>query len=192
MHLWKVKEDHNIWIVANRWDERLPAWDLNFTTRDNTGLEWGAYNHFLMKLWEGGNTLYCHDDLLLLPIMSSDDELLESSHVFSKFNGMEMDQAYIFQSRRDDVVNWGKHGRMVYMSDDFQQVIKDQGGFWFDERNNGYISGENKHLREKMKCFGYNAAINNFHDQAKRTGLDVHKKVYMPSILMAHRGQLQP
>ena len=77
---------------------------------------------------------------------------------------------------------------MIYMSERFLRTIKGLGGFWFDEKNGGYVTGEEPHKREAMGCYGYNAGITYFHQQAKETGLDVHHKIYMPSIDMGIRG----
>jgi SAM-dependent methyltransferase len=188
MSLFRLNDKYPVHVVANRFSDYLGTIDLPYTVRANEGLEWGAYNHFLMNIWTGGNTLFCHDDIILNPVVV-DHEIRPPEFIFDRIANLEVDQAYIFGSRAEDVENYGKHGRMVFMSDRFLHSAKKMGGFWYDEKNSGYTSGKDAHLREKMECLGYNAGITAFHYQAKEIGGDVHRKVTIPAISMAVRGE---
>lgn len=188
MSLHRLHKKYPVFVVSNKASAYLETIDLPYIVRENTGLEWGAYNHYLMNVWDGeGDVLFCHDDITLNPT-AVEGHIFPPEYLFDKIAELKVDQAYIFGSRHEDVENYGKHGRMVFMGRDFLQRVKDGGGFWFDNKNQGYTSGEDKDLKEAYGCFGYNAGINCFHDQAARIGGNVHRKAYVPSFSLARRG----
>ncbi len=189
MSLHRLNGKYPVFVVSNRESDYLNNIDLPFAIRENTGLEWGAYNHFLMNVWKGENgVLFCHDDITLNPT-AVEGAIHPPEYLFDRIAELKVDQAYIFGSRHEDVENYGKHGRMVYMGRDFLKRVKEAGGFWYDAKNQGYTSGEDAELKEKYGCFGYNAGINCFHDQVAKLGGDVHRKVYIPSFSLARRGE---
>lgn len=188
MSLHRVKDKYPVFVVANRQDPFLEICDLPFEVRENTGLEWGAYNHYLMNKWPGeGGVLFAHDDIVLNSVIVN-GEVLPPEWILGKIAECGVDQAYIFGSRAEDVENHGQHGRMVYMSEGFLTKAKETGGFWYDPKNKGYVTGEDAHLREKFDCLGYNAGIISFHAQAKAIGGDVHRKIFIPALDLAKRG----
>ena len=183
----RIMDKHNVFVVANRRDNFLDDMAIPYVVRENTGLEWGAYNHYLMNIWPGGDTLFCHDDIGLNPIVDN-VEIRPPEWIFDRIAQCGVDQAYIFGSRHEDVENYGQHGRMVFMSDAFLRKAMEMGGFFFDGKNEGYTSGEDQDLREKYGCLGYNAGIIAFHNQAKLIGGNVHRKIFIPAFDLAKRG----
>lgn len=164
---------HNVHIVSNRQDEYLKMIDLPYTVRENTGLEWGAYNHYLTNVWQGGDVLFCHDDIEILPMVVN-NEIKEPEFIFDQIAKLDVDQAYIFRNMQEDAENRSQHGRMIFCSEKFLKKAK---GFYFDESNDG--DSEN-----------YNAGINAFHEQARKIGGKVHQRAYVPSFIFGKRGQL--
>lgn len=177
--LYRVRGACRIFVVSNRPSEYLDQMDLPYAVRENVGLEWGAYNHYLMNVWDGRDgVLFCHDDIELLPVVI-DGELQEPEFIFEQIVGAGVDCAYVFGSRHEDVENRGMHGRMVYMGRDFLTRIKSAGGFWYDEENHGTTTGDD---------VAYNAGILAFDEQRKRIGGDVGRKMYIPVFSLAKRG----
>ena len=186
--LYRVKDKYRVHVVANRESDYLATIDLPHTVRGNTGLEWGAYHYYLMRVWDGhGGVLFCHDDIEMLPVVV-DGEIVEPEYVFDKIAESGVDAAYIFGSRHEDVENRGMHGRMIYMGEQFLRRVREDGGFYHDHRNHGYTDGEDSHLRDEYGCEGYNAGILAFDAQRKRIGGDVNRKMYIPAFSLAKRG----
>lgn len=188
MNLHRIKDKYPVFVVCNRKDDYQDIFDLPHAVRENTGLEWGAYNYYLMNVWESGPVLFCHDDIVLNPVVVN-GEILPPEWIFDKIANSQVDQAYIFGSRSEDVENYGQHGRMVLISENFLRSAKEMGGFWFDAKNRGYITGDDAHLKENFGCLGYNAGIISFHAQAKAIGGNVLRKIFIPSFDLAKRGK---
>ena len=189
MTMHKVNKKHPVHVVAHRDSPYLRDMDLPYTLRENVGLEWGAYNHYLMHVWDGeGNVLFCHDDIIFHPLVVGDN-VLPPEGMFDNIAAMGVDQAYIFSSRAEDVENASHHGRMVFCSKSFLQTAKELGGFFFDPKNRGYTDGSKPEVRAEMGCLGYNAGIIAFHSQAAVIGKDVHRRAYVPSFGLAVRGE---
>lgn len=189
MSLHRIKEKYPVFVVCNRESDYQNIFDLPHAVRENKGLEWGAYNHYLMHHWPGKEpVLFCHDDIVLNPVVVN-GEILPPEFIFDKIAEADVDQAYIFGSRAEDVENYGQHGRMVLMSEAFLKKAKDMGGFWYDAKNKGYVTGKDSHLKEKYECLGYNAGIISFHSQAKAIGGNIHRKIFIPSFDLAKRGE---
>jgi len=173
MSLYRINDKYPVHIVCNRYDDRLPEWGLSYTERENTGLEFGAYNHYLMRIWDGGDVLFCHDDLGLEPMLTSDMEVVDGELAFDRIAERDAgDQAYIFPNRKWDVVNHGMHGRMLKMSERLLKWCKDRGGFWFDKLKNHHI----------------NEGISRYHALINESNMNVRNKIYMPAIKMGVRG----
>lgn len=179
--LMRISDRYPVFVVANRWSDYLETMGFPYCQRENTGLEWGAYHHYLMNIWDGkSNVLFCHDDIILHPL-GIDYEIYPGEKIFDKIAQLPHDQAYIFQDRRQDAINHSMHGRMVYMSHRLLEKCRDNSGFWHDTENTGQ-TGEGD---------GYNAAILKFHHGIKELypEMDIHKRIYMPNIEMMKRGK---
>jgi SAM-dependent methyltransferase len=188
MSLHRLKSRFPVHVVSNKESDYLKEIDLPYTVRENAGLEWGAYNYYLMNIWNGEDSvLFCHDDIVLNPSVV-EGEILPPEYLFDRIATCGVDQAYVFGSRHEDVENYGQHGRMVFMSARFLTLAKAMGGFWYDDKNHGYTNGDDADLKESFNCYGYNAGIIAFHEQAKRVGGDVHRKIYIPAFTLARRG----
>ena len=172
-----------VFVVSNRESPFLREMGLPWAVRKNTGLEWGAYNYYLMNVWDGqDDVLFMHDDVDLGgPV----DEIL------GQFSGCGVDQAYVFESK-DDAAQQRIHGRMVYMSAAFLTQAKERGGFWYDDRNQGYVDESDFALRYKSGCHGYNAGILSFKKLAEDIGGDVNRTITCPTFRMAKRGAREP
>ena len=152
-----------VFIVSNRESDFLKKLNLPYCVRENTGLEWGAYNHYLMNIWEGDDTLFCHDDIIL----NESIKPIETDY----------DQAYIFNNRAEYIKNGGMHGRMVFMSDLFLQEAKKRGGFSFDKTNKGNTTTGN-----------YNFGITKFYDFAESIGNKANGVIFLNSVNLLKRG----
>jgi hypothetical protein len=63
-----INEKYPVAIIANR--DKLPdKYNFNYHVRENKGLEYGAYDYFLKNEWTGGDVLFCHDDMTILPVI---------------------------------------------------------------------------------------------------------------------------
>ncbi|MFX0199624.1 MAG: hypothetical protein ACFFCW_26170 [Candidatus Hodarchaeota archaeon] len=184
--LWKANKKYPVTIIAHKHDPMLKICELPVAIVPNVGLEFGAYNYYLMNIWEGGDTLYTHDDIAVIPVIRN-YETLHREKIWDDIAETKHDQAYIFQDREDDVFNTGKHGRMIFMSERLQQWFRDRNGFWYDRNNYGY-TGEGEKPRGTAE---YNTTIIVFHEQLGHTGMDVKNKLYFPSLAMARRGEFK-
>lgn len=172
-------------IVAHRMPPKH-ALDLAWVLKENVGLEWGAYNYFLMNLWDGqSSVLFIHDDTEVM-----------DTRVFSRIAMIEADQAFIFNNGREAAYNSGGHGRAVFCSSKFLNVVKDSGGFWYDEGNKGFIA-EGGYRTEKPPegCMHHNAAMHRLmRDFAKwrkiDLGLEVRRQILMPDLFLGRRGKI--
>jgi len=197
--LWRVNSPHAyknvtypVFVIAHRDDEFLHNCDLPYLLQENIGLEWGAYNQYLMKIWDGNESvLFMHDDIKLLPLVT-DDGVVPGELVFNKLAEIKYDHVYIFQNRIEDVLNYGMHGRMVYFSERVLRLFKSQGGFLYDGMNKGYI-GEGKKPDDVQPynygIHGNNEILKKFQEINPEWSL--LKKVYFPSIEMGYRGKFE-
>ena len=184
--LWKIKEKYQIFVVAHKNDPMLKIIDLPYVVIPNTGLEFGAYNHYLMNIWEGGGTLFIHDDIAVIPTVK-DFEIKENKEVWDEIADLKTDQTYIFQDREDDIYNAGMHGRMFFMSERLMKWFKDCGGMWHDPLNMGYV-GEGERPAHVM---GWNMAINVFNERLAHSHMDVRSKLYISSLALGRRGKFK-
>ena len=192
MVLHRVKDKYPVHVVSNRESPYLQTIDLPYTVRENTGLEWGAYNHYLMHIWDGeSNVLFMHDDIAFHPFVTSGSDVVPPEKMFDNLAALDgvIDQCYVFSSRAEDVENYSRHGRMVWMSKAFLSKAKELGGFWYDDKNKGHISGFDSEQQKEMGCLSYNAGIIAFHSQAQIIGGKVHQRAYIPSFALAKRGE---
>lgn len=92
----------------------------------NVGLEWHMYHNYLMNYWDGGNTLYIHDDTVI-----------ESPDFWRFCENIRDDCTFIFHDHGEATVNAFAHGRAFVLSDNIQHWMAMAGGFWYDENNTG-------------------------------------------------------
>ena len=79
-------------IVANRDDKFLKLCELPYSLRENVGLEFGAYNHYLDNIWDGDSVVFCHDDLKFTPI-GQGFKIVSGEDIFPQLADLECDQA---------------------------------------------------------------------------------------------------
>ena len=119
----QVHEKYPVTIIAHRKNEIS---DLPTIERENIGLEWGAYNYYLMNVWDGGDVLFTHDDTLVSNLKA-----------FDKIAGIGEDIAFIHRYKEEAEANIVVHGRSFFTSDRFLSFCKSHGGFWYDQENLG-------------------------------------------------------
>jgi len=188
--LWRVNHKYPVFIMAHKDHEMLKICDLPYMVIENKGLEWGAYNHYIKNIWdEKDSVLFMHDDMDLLPFVKN-YEITPSELVFNFLSEISSDQAYIFQNRREDVLNYGRHGRMIFMSERLLFLLKKDKDLPFDHNNNGYVGEGEKPENVKFHNFGIMAIDEKFKEiQEQRPGWKLQQKLYFPSIDMGYRGK---
>jgi len=188
MHLYKANKTHPVTVIAKKRDTYWWETDLRYEVIANDGLEWAAYNYYLENMWNGGDVLFIHDDVTLLPVIQ-DGETKPVVELFDEISKLPYDQAYLFQGRVDDVANVGHHGRALFVSAGLMEWLKPR-GIWYDVHNHGYTGGKKpdgpvRHYNEGTRTF------NELMTVAKRDGYNVLNKVYVPALRMGHRGILK-
>jgi hypothetical protein len=174
--LWRINQKHPVFIVAHKDSEMLKSCDLPYEVIENTGLEWGAYNHYIKNVWDGDAVLFMHDDIRIKPVVV-DYVISPGESVFNVLAKIEHDQAYVFQDRREDVLNYGQHGRMVFLSERLVTLLHPY-GLPSDTKNEYHYN------------HGTNAAYAAFIEiQRKRPGWALLKKVYAPNLDFGYRGK---
>lgn len=173
-------------VVANKPAVYLDVAGLPYSLRPNAGLEFGAYDHYLKHIWDGeSDVVFMHDDVDLLPFVK-DGAVRPPEESWDVFVDPGYDQAYVFRDRAEDVVNDGKHGRMLFMSARLLEFFREKGGIPFDEANEGYTSGKRP---EGVKPYNYAVMHYDFLlDEAKGRGMSVRQPVYLPRFAASHRG----
>jgi hypothetical protein len=183
--LLRVNRDYPVFVVFHKQPDSC---ELPHTVIQNIGLEWHTYNEYLHYFWPGvDDVVFMHDDIEFAPFLDKNYEVQEGEKALAGLVGLACDQAYVFPDHEYSAVNFGKHGRMVWMSRRFLTWAKKNGGFWFDANNTGWTGGGEK----PEGCKHYNAAIDRFHIQAQGSGLDVHRKVFIPAFQMGRRGIIE-
>jgi len=179
LHKLHHKENIPVYIVSNKNDPFLNDMDLPYSLRDNTGLEFGAYDYYLKNIWdEKSDVLFMHDDIVIHPFIRK-FEILPPERIFDHFKNMDIDHAYIFNSRAGDVENDGKHGRMFYMSAKILRHIKEDGGFYYDDGNNGGTM--TKHYNVGIEMFDKKLSL-------VQNQFDVKNKFYIRALELIKRG----
>jgi hypothetical protein len=184
MTLYKAHKKCPVTVVAKKEDPYWEEMALPYVVMDNVGLEFGAYDYYLRNIWQGGSTLFTHDDVKLLPIIR-DFKTAPMENIFEKFAEIPYDQAYIFTNRAEDVFGHGIHGRVIFMSDKLLNHIKPE-GIWHDQHNQGITD----HSQSK---YNYNAGISKFDEmmvEAGKQGFTTKVKVYAPAYWSGYRGKL--
>jgi hypothetical protein len=117
-----ILKRHGAYVVGHRANE------LADVVIPNVGLEFGCYDYYLNNVWNGGDTLYIHDD----------NEIDESA--FASIASINRDQVFIFSDKDEARLNGYAHGRALFCSDKLQRKLLIDGGFWYDEGNVGNAS----------------------------------------------------
>lgn len=133
-------EHEDIWVIANgapgdgndilhfAGDNLLRGVKIVF--RENSSLEWGAYNYFLKYFYDwDSDVLFCHDDTAI-----NEDAREESVEIFEEIRDIRLniryDFAYIFGSEAEMINNrgrhpYGRHGRSFFASAEFLRELGD-------------------------------------------------------------------
>ena len=169
----KVSQKYNVFMISHRL-YRPNINGIKCITTDNIGLEFGCYDFYLRNIWDcKSNVLFMHDDMKIADI-----------GVFAKISELTHDCAYIFRDYAEHRANGGKHGRVIYTSARFLDILKNHEcncewnlggsdshnpkavlpklephtGFWYDKYNHGHVSG-----KPPEGVRHYNSAIEHFH-----------------------------
>jgi hypothetical protein len=191
MTLWKAQKNHKVYVMAKREDTFWKEMDLPHSIIPNTGLEWKAYDSYLYNAWKGGDILFTHDDVRLLPIIQN-NATVATERIFDELaQQINYDQAYMFRTRAEDVFCNGQHGRLLFISNALAKWLRDEeDGIWSDANNFGYTGGKKPEGPVKH----YNAGTEAFYAQmvrAKKAGFNVLNKVYVPAWRSGHRGKIK-
>ena len=172
LQLVEVNKTYPVFIVAHKPGNCM---GLDYEVIPNIGLEFGCYDHYLKNIWDGkSNVFFAHDDTHLSDI-----------NVFNKIAAITYDCAYVFRDKAEEAANGGKHGRAIYTSAKFLELIKNykcdcpqsvdqkdmhhnkdailpgtgtHTGFWHDPYNTGHVAG-----KPPVGIRHYNDAIYHFH-----------------------------
>jgi len=136
----EVNKDFPVHIVANKMADILDDCGLDYSVRENTGLEFGAYDYYLKNIWDGEDTLFLHDDITINPI-AKNYEVLPPKYLFKDVSKLKGDLVYIFKNAHDKRKCFDVHGRVMFASGNFLTKLKQLGGFPYDEKNDGFIFG---------------------------------------------------
>ncbi|MHA2085384.1 MAG: hypothetical protein ACXABD_16635 [Candidatus Thorarchaeota archaeon] len=167
---------------------------------DNIGLEWGAYNYYLQHIWDGlSPVLFTHDDTNIIDIKVF-------KNIADECIMREIDQAYIFRDKGEEIANGRIHGRGWYASKRYLEILKfwrcttckhaigfdcphnsgykhepevEHTGIWYDKNNRGHIGGQ-----VPIGVKHYNDGIYHFAWQTQQiknlhSNLKVNEKVYV-------------
>jgi hypothetical protein len=177
-----LKNVDNVYIVSHNPDiKRLYQIGLPYSIVGNIGLEFHCYNYYLNRHWNGGDTLFMHDDVQI-PI-----------ELFRCISVLNVDQAYLFNNYEDERRNGGKSGRAIFMSERLQKHMKmNNGGFWYDAANEGYTGNGKPRPNPTMD---FNSGINTFHKTMgrirdnKELDFNVVNRIYFNEMFLARRGK---
>jgi hypothetical protein len=176
-----VSSRFDITVVANR---RGDALGLPTLERENVGLDWGAFSHFLEHAWRGNRSvLFLHDDTTVEP------------RFWDEVEAIPYDQAFIFRDEAEFKRAYS-HGRAHVASGRFLALVRDHGGIWFDQGNHGFIAhGSSWSEAPPPGCLDHNAAIRAYTALVEQIGAEnrdlvVNRPVYSENISMGRRGRL--
>jgi hypothetical protein len=176
-----VSSRFDITVVANR---RGDALGLPTLERENVGLDWGAFSHFVDHAWDGEErVLFLHDDTKVEPAC------------WDEIGAVAYDQAFIFRDEAEFEQAYS-HGRAHVASGRLLTLVRDHGGIWFDSGNNGFIAeGSSWSEVPPLGCLDHNAAIRAYTALVERIGAEngdlvVGRTVYSQSIHLGRRGRL--
>lgn len=153
------------------------AGDLQKIIIPNIGLEFGAYDFYLKNIWQGGDTLFIHDD---------------NEFDFTAWNKLNLlpqlfDQVFIHENGIAELANGFAHGRAFFCSNRFLNIIKRGGGFWYDTESVEIEIEISK--KEKPHNRGIKAFLDCCLKIKAATGWAVAQVVNIPEIKTGWRGQ---
>lgn len=150
-----ITKTYPVTIIANQ--DKLPEkyeGIFKYYVRENRGLEYGAYDYFLHNNWTGGDVLFMHDDIDILPVVKN-YELIDPVLLFKSVSDFKQDVVYIFRHEHDRRESFDMHGRVMFASGRFLKQLKDfNGGFPWDRDNDGHTIGPTP-----SHCKHYNWAV---------------------------------
>jgi hypothetical protein len=159
-----------------------PTCDLPLVLRENVGLEWGAFSHYLENLWDGeSRVLFMHDDVEASPAF------------FDEVAAATADQAFVFRDRGEFERAYS-HGRAFVASGAFLTLLGEHGGIWYDGGNTGFVaSGPSWSATPPLGCGDHNAGIRAFTAAvralgARAPGLRVNEQLYSTNVRLGVRG----
>jgi hypothetical protein len=174
-----VNERFPVTVVGNR---PGPTRGLPIVVRDNTGLEWGAFSHYLTAVWDGkSDVLFMHDDAEAAPAF------------FDEMAAATTDQAFVFRDRSEFEQAYS-HGRAFVASASFLTLLGEHGGIWYDAGNRGFVAaGPSWSETPPPGCSDHNAGIRAFTTTvcelgARTPGLRVNEQLYSTNIRLGMRG----
>jgi len=181
-----VHKRYPCYIVAN--DTPLKDPHIPMAVRENLGLEWGAYDFYLKNIWDRESpVLFLHDDIRFRPVIK-DYEIISPIKIFNTINKLNHDQVYLFESSRKAEKNYYIHGRAFKCSGRFlNRLLEENGGFKYDENNDGHISGPTpKHCKHfNWGDYRFAEYIKTINGQAT---WEVGSYVILPALECATRG----
>src|SRR5574343_500831 len=149
-NLAEINKKYPVFIVAHKRSKLLGG--FNHKIIKNVGLDWGAYNYYLMHVWDGeSRVLFQHDDIKI-------DDIA----VYDTIAKIEWDHSYIFGNEVEQELNRGVHGRAFVCSAELLKKLRDEGGLWYDKDNRG-------NTIEPFPSTGwhYNEAVCRFRDRMR-------------------------
>ena len=132
-----VTKRHPVTVIANQMTPEAfhVAGSLRVISRENVGLEFGAYQHYLKNVWQGGDVLFMHDDIAVTDLS-----------VFDRIAALDCDQAFLFTDEDNGRHNQNFHGRAFFCSEKFLRTMTTQvcncrqAADYFDYHHNWYCS----------------------------------------------------
>lgn len=125
-----IKHLENVHCIQHR-DAPKKHNGIEYHTHENIGLEFGAYDYYIRNVWSGDDTLFIHDDLDI-----------DDIDFFDRVSKIKHDFAFIWNCENDRKLNCGGHGRGFFMSEKQIQWMLENGGFYYDPKNKGFIGGD--------------------------------------------------
>lgn len=176
-----IRINYDIVIIAHRagYTSELP-----YITRENAGLEWGAYSYFLDYHWDKlSNVLFMHDDTEV------------NLDFFNEIASISNDLTFVFENERD-FQTMNTHGRVFIASARFLTAVQSQEGIWYDKGNKGFITDSVRTDKPPTGCQDHNAGIRAFTVQAERIvnlypSFSVNKPFFSDHIKYGIRGKIK-
>ena len=157
---------------------------MPFITRENSGLEWGAYSYFLDHHWDKlSSVLFMHDDTEVNPVF------------FNEIASISNDLTFVFENERDFHFMY-THGRVFMASARFLKAVQSQDGIWYDKGNKGFITDSARTEKPPAGCQDHNAGIRAFTVQAEKIvnrhpSFSVNKPFFSDNIKYGIRGKIK-
>jgi hypothetical protein len=177
-----VEARHDVVVVANRPGDAL---GLRTIERENVGLDWGAFSHFLDRAWDGVS------DVLFL---QDDTDVAEP--FWDEMAAIPYDQAFVFRDPAEFEVAYS-HGRAHFVRARFLALVRASGGIWFDAGNRGFIAdGTSWSEPPPPGCLDHNAGVRAYTQLVQRLGVEhpelaVDRQVYSENVWLGRRGTVR-